>query len=344
MKLLQHLSFMAGIVRYHISKKRVPLMAVLTVTKRCNLRCIYCFGAYPERKYKDFTSSEIITVIDDLASCGTRIVSISGGEPLIREDIGDIIARVKKRNILCLINTNGLLVEERIESLRQLDSLCIGFDGKEAENDLNRGKDSFGKIMGGIKAAKSLNIPLHTVCVITKNNINSIDYIVHLAREMGFTAEFNITCGLLSENDTAYTANIKGYKEAISKIIAYKRMNYPILFSSHSYEFVLNWLNKYSQRIFFDDVPEELSYVPCYSGKLECFIDADGFLYPCYQLIGRYPAENIKVVGFETAWNNLNKNIRCKTCCSVCSVEHNNIFHLNPGVIYNNVKNVLLHR
>lgn len=319
-------------------------MVVLTVTRRCNLRCIYCFGTYPERKHKDFSTSEIMTVIDDLASCGTKIVSISGGEPLIREDIGEIIAQVKKRNMLCLINTNGLLVEEKLESLRRLDTLCIGFDGKEAENDLNRGKGSFKKILGGIKAAKSLNLPLHTVCVITKNNINSIDYIIHLAKEMGFTAEFNITCGLLSENDTTYTAKTDEYKGAVTKIIEYKKKNYPILFSSHSYEFVLNWLNKYNQRIFFDNVPGALSYVPCYSGRLECFIDADGSLYPCYQLIGRYPAENIKEVGFRMAWNNLNKNIQCKTCCSVCSVEHNNIFHLNPRVIYNNVKNVLLRR
>lgn len=341
---LRSIEFAWGVLKYHIIKKKIPLLVVLTVTNRCNLRCIYCFGRYGERKVEDFTTEELLKIIYELSVSGTKIVSISGGEPLLREDIGEIINEVKKRGMICLMNTNGLLIEKHLDALEQLDSICIGFDGREIENDLNRGEGSFKKIIEGIKAAKKLGIPVHTVCVLTRNNIDSVEYILTLAKDIGFSVEFNFPCGLLTEESCEYIGKNEDYQNIILKIIEYKRKNYPILFSKKSYEFVLNWLKRFDKPIYFDSRPRGLNYIPCYSGRLECFIDADGLLYPCYQLIGRYPAVNIKEIGFKNAWECLNRDIKCKTCLSICSIEHNYIFNLEPGAIFNHIKNVIFRR
>lgn len=342
---IRSIKFVIGILKYHLTKRRFPLLVVLSVTNRCNLRCIYCFGQYGEREVNDFATEELLNIIDELSQMGTKIVSISGGEPLLRDDIGEIIKAVKRKKMICLMNTNGLLIERHFASLRELDTICIGFDGNEVENDLNRGKGSFKRIIEGIKIAKELNIPVHTVCVITKNNINCVEYIINLAKEMGFSVEFNFPCGLLSEiSSDYYIGKNEDYQNAILKIIEYKKNSNPILFSKKSYEFVLAWLKRFDRPIFFDFVPKNLNYVPCYSGKLECFIDADGFLYPCYQLIGRYPTKNIKEIGFRKAWEELDRDIDCKACFSLCSVEHNYIFNLAPAVIFNSVKNVILRK
>ena len=80
-------AFMATLIRDRLSGGRTPLVVVLNVTFRCNLKCGYCYGQYFNRDDKDFTTQELSDLIDGLGKLGTRSITLGGGEPLIREDI-----------------------------------------------------------------------------------------------------------------------------------------------------------------------------------------------------------------------------------------------------------------
>jgi MoaA/NifB/PqqE/SkfB family radical SAM enzyme len=106
-----------------------PVLAHLIPIRRCNLACSYC------NEYDDHSSpvptEEVLRRIDRLAVLGTGIVTLSGGEPLLHPDVGEIISRIRQRGMIAALITNGyLLTQDRIRRLNRagLDHLQISID------------------------------------------------------------------------------------------------------------------------------------------------------------------------------------------------------------------------
>lgn len=96
----KYITYVKEIIKGHITHKRIPILITLCVTNKCNLRCIYCYAEYYERNYREFTTQEILNLIDELVSMGTKYISINGGESLLRADICTIVDKIKEKNIL----------------------------------------------------------------------------------------------------------------------------------------------------------------------------------------------------------------------------------------------------
>lgn len=108
---------------------RHPVQVHIIPTRRCNLSCGYC------NEYDDFSKPVPLDVmlarVDHLASFGTTLITLSGGEPLLHPELDQIIARIRWHGILSGLITNGyLLTRERIEQLNRagLDHLQISID------------------------------------------------------------------------------------------------------------------------------------------------------------------------------------------------------------------------
>jgi MoaA/NifB/PqqE/SkfB family radical SAM enzyme len=106
-----------------------PVLAHLIPIRRCNLSCNYC------NEYDNFSKPVPLDVmfhrVDRLATLGTTIITISGGEPLLHPELEKIIRRIRRRGILAGLITNGyLLTPQRIEGLNRagLDHLQISID------------------------------------------------------------------------------------------------------------------------------------------------------------------------------------------------------------------------
>ena len=92
------------------SSDKKPVV-VWNVTRRCNLKCVHCYSHSEDRNYPDELSFEEGTaLIDDLAEFGSPVVLFSGGEPLIRRDILDLIRHAVSRNMRAVLSTNGTLI------------------------------------------------------------------------------------------------------------------------------------------------------------------------------------------------------------------------------------------
>lgn len=324
--------FMAALLKDRLTGGRTPLMVVLNTTFRCNLRCGYCYGQYFRRKDKNFTTKELLDLIDSLGKMGTRSITLGGGEPLIREDIGKIVERIKERGIECGFNTNGTLVPQKIEELRRTDMICVSIDGPKEMNDANRGKGSFEKIMAGVDAALKAGIKVHTTTVLTRYNCQSVDWIVEMAKKKGIRAEFNLLfhqSEAKSDSDR-FMAENRVLRKAARQILAYKKQGAPILFSEKVYRYVVQW-SDYKKRLFLGEKPD-FDYIPCYAGRFMMFIDTDGKVYPCVQLIDIFKALDFRQVGIKKAWDNCAKH-SCKACYFPCFNEFNLIMALDPKVI-----------
>ncbi len=108
---------------------RNPILVHLVATRRCNLSCAYC-NEY-DQVSDPVPVEALLGRVDRLASMGTSIVTLTGGEPLLHPDLDEVIARIRKRGIVATVITNGyLLTKKRIAGLNAagLDYLQISID------------------------------------------------------------------------------------------------------------------------------------------------------------------------------------------------------------------------
>ena len=118
-----------GMIASGLASTDHPIMAHVIPMRRCNLACAYC-NEYDDHS-KPVPLETMYQRLDRLAALGTRIITISGGEPLLHPDLDQIIARMRQRGILSGMITNGyLLTAERIQRLNRagLEYLQISID------------------------------------------------------------------------------------------------------------------------------------------------------------------------------------------------------------------------
>ncbi len=340
MTLSDRVVFMLKLLKNHITGGRAPFFVNLATTFRCNLRCGYCYGQYYNWQGKDFTTEELFTLIDELAKLGTQWITLGGGEPLIRNDIGDIINRIKSHKMGCGMNTNGTLIPTRLNELKNIDRITVSFDGPKESNDANRGEGTYERIVAGIDAAIKAGIDTYIATVITRHNCKDIDWIVDFVKERGIGVEFNFLFNQAEgkHDSDKFMADNEAIRQVATRIADLKAQGAPFKFSEAAYRYVATWPD-YQKRIIMGEEPD-FKYVPCYAGRFSTHIDADGKFYPCLQLIGIFDGLDFRQVGVKAAWDKCAKH-NCKACYYPCWTEYNYIVGLNPKVIWWEIKNVL---
>jgi Fe-coproporphyrin III synthase len=172
------------------SKDKKPVV-VWNTTKRCNLKCVHC---YAQAKSEDYKGKELSTeegkqLIDDLAQFGVPVILFSGGEPLLREDLAELIDYAVKKGMRAVISTNGTLITKekaRIFSQLNLSYIGVSLDGIGSVNDAFRGVGgAFDRAVAGIRNAKEAGIKVGLRFTINKRNIDEIPKIFDLIEREG---------------------------------------------------------------------------------------------------------------------------------------------------------------
>lgn len=335
----KYISYVTKIIGCHLSGKNIPILVTICVTNRCNLRCRYCYEEYYARNHEEFTTEELLDLIDELAEMGTKYISVNGGEALLRDDIESVIDKIKEKKMLCHLSTNGLLVKKKISALKKVNSLAVSIDGNKKANDLNRGEGTYDKIVEAMECLKENNIKFHTHTVLTKNNKDAADEMMAVARRYGCRAQFSVLREADSP-DKGIGLDDNEVREIVTKILGYKKDGLPVFFSYDAYDSFLNWPFSYRKQTIKGKIPEGYKPVECYIKRFSCHIEANGLVYPCIVLVNKFEALNFLEVGFKKAWENLAKN-DCKACYNICCNDLNLTFGLKPRPIWNAVKIVM---
>ncbi len=101
----------SALVKIHLLRQRVPLFVSWNVTFRCNLRCAYCAACEVDRE--ELGTEQVLRGLDGLWKVGTRWVTFGGGEPLIREDCGEILRYAREKGFQVYLSTNGIPCRKR---------------------------------------------------------------------------------------------------------------------------------------------------------------------------------------------------------------------------------------
>lgn len=157
-------------------------------TRTCNLKCLHCYLKSENKKYDgELTIDEARKLIDDLSNFKVPVILISGGEPLVREDLLDIIQYAHNRDIRSTISTNGTLIDrEHAKKFKQLGVGYIGIslDGIGQSHDVFRGvKGSFDKALQGIRNCIDVQQKVGLRVTISRYNYNHLEDIFYLIKE-----------------------------------------------------------------------------------------------------------------------------------------------------------------
>ena len=169
------------------SKDKKPVV-VWNVGRRCNLRCVHCYSRSRDIDYTDeLTTEQGFALIDDLAQFGSPVLLFSGGEPLMRPDILQLIARAREKGMRAVLSTNGTLItEEKAAELKSYDLSYVGvsLDGLQETNDKFRGREgAFDMALKGIRNCKATGIKVGLRFTMNKRNVQDIPGIFDLVKQ-----------------------------------------------------------------------------------------------------------------------------------------------------------------
>ncbi len=172
----------------------------ISVTDRCNFRCVYCMppgGVTYVKQEEQLSFEEIIKVCKALVKIGISKVKITGGEPFVRKSVTKLIKDIKQIDGITsvTVTTNGYYLEEVMDELveAQIDGINVSLDTCDASHFNNiTAKDSYDKVLRGLE--KAINSPIPSIKInfvpIKELNMDQIVPIVKFAKEKSIILRF----------------------------------------------------------------------------------------------------------------------------------------------------------
>src|SRR5258705_6105293 len=164
----QKLRIGGGILLSKLTGKPRPFFVQYSLLNACNASCAYC--NCPQRDDSRVDRAAHLGVLTDFARLGAARIKFLGGEPLLHEDLGELVAHVKSLGMRAAMVTNGFLVPQRMDVVRQLDELVISIDGREPAHDAQRGRGTWKKVMAAIDVCAAAKIDFFLSAVVTRES------------------------------------------------------------------------------------------------------------------------------------------------------------------------------
>lgn len=276
-----------------------PILAQIVPIRRCNLDCAYC-NEY-DKTSEPVPLATMLRRIDKLAELGTTIITLSGGEPTLHPDLDAIIARIRERDAIATLITNGLLLTpERIERLNRagLDYLQISIDNAKPDEISKKSLQVLDRKLAWLSEYAEFGVTINSVLGAGIRNPEDALAVSGRARSLGFTS----TVGILHDHSGQLKPLGDSHRSVYDEFLKHKDS----LFSfSH-----------------FDSFQQNISRgLPnawhCRAGGRFLYICEDGLVHYCSQQRGRpgipleqYTADDIR-----------RESARVKGCAPFCTIS-----------------------
>jgi Fe-coproporphyrin III synthase len=290
---------------------------ILAVTYRCNTKCTMCYTwKYPSKPAEEIRPKHLVSFPEVVR------LNITGGEPFIKEDLGEILDVVKKKAKRVVISSNGLLTKKTLEVMsRHRDvGIRLSFDGVGETHDRIRGvKGIHAKALETLKGLKGLGIrDLGIAVTISDDNARDLVPLFKLAEEHGVELA---TAVLHNAYYFHKMDNEIHDKQMVKNEI--KNLMRAYLKSSHP----KNWFRAYFTQGIAGHMYGSERCMKCTMATDSFFIDPYGFVRPCNVM--DFPFGNIKEKSFQDIWTSpeaeeaRNKVETCEeNCWMIGSVGH----------------------
>jgi Predicted Fe-S oxidoreductases len=334
------------LAKAHAFKSKVPMLVSYAVTKQCNLSCKYCTQNLYDFPGEELNTAQSKKMIGEMAQAGTYLLMLSGGEPLVREDIVELAAHAAGCGLTVAMSSNGSLLPQRQEILRHLDYVTISLDGLRDVHDSARGKGTFDLALAGIQAAKAAGAQVITTTTLGLHNIDRLDEFFRLIVELGVVPRFQVETSLGAMEEKLWDPKVIGERkrqrpghariiEGLVQVKAFGERQGLNLLSAQALEYVMNWPD-YSQVTLKKKDPN-LADIPCYAGRFHMYVTWTGLLYPCCGMLLATPGVSAVEHGFQEAYRRM-RHPACAGCLLIPVIELNRMLSLRPSALAQAVK------
>src|SRR6266849_2190817 len=202
---------------------RHTILAHIIPMRQCNLSCAYC-NEYDDHS-KPVPLEEMFRRIDRLASFGTTIITISGGEPLMHPELDEIVRRIRRRGIIAGLITNGyLLTAERIERLNRagLEHLQISIDNVLPDETSKKSLKVLDQKLQLLARHAVFQVNINSVLGSGVKNPEDALEVAHRAVALGFTS----TVGIIHDQNGQLKPLATREREIFEEIMAMGKRSY----------------------------------------------------------------------------------------------------------------------
>jgi radical SAM protein with 4Fe4S-binding SPASM domain len=251
-----------------------PSYVLWDCSRRCNLHCAHC-GASKETYAVELSTDQIQRVIDELAAMKVRMFAVTGGEPLLREDLLDVLAHARTRGLKTGIATNGFLLDQSAaDRIRDAGvySIQISLDGTEPTHNRIRGNpNSYKNAVQAIEHLLRRRVPLLSVATtVTPHNLGELDAMRGLLSALG-VGMWRLTVVMpIGRAETAGLSLDAAQMGSLFSFVGKHRRGAPRIYLGEN----LTHLGEWETRL-------RRSPVICPVGFLACCIGVDGHVRGC---------------------------------------------------------------
>jgi len=182
-----------GLQQEELITPRLQLVA-WELTRSCNLFCSHCRASASHDRYSDELSiGECFHLIDQILEVGRPILILTGGEPLVRQDVLEIAEYAANKGLRVVMGSNGTLVTEAMAAdLKDVPisrlAISLDFPTAELQDDFRGQTGAFAAAMTGIANARQAGIGVQINSTVTKLNVHFLDELLSLALKAGAVA------------------------------------------------------------------------------------------------------------------------------------------------------------
>jgi radical SAM protein with 4Fe4S-binding SPASM domain len=286
-----------------------PLFVIWEITGLCNLSCEHCLSSAGEPLSNELSTEEAMKLLDYLEAMKVFNINLSGGEPLMRPDIFDIIDYASQKRISIDLLTNGALITEKV--LNRLEdsnifNVQVSIDGIEETHDRFRGrKGTYERAINAIKLLKDAKFNVSISSTVTKQNMSEIPRIIDMAIDLGlpsFKTTFFMPTGRGKGNIDRLVLTHQDAKDFTYMMIEKKKEvgNKITIASATEYPWLIKGLDKKSlESMKLDDS----SKIGCTAGSSSFYITPDGKIAPC-PFLRDLTAGDVRERDIKEIWDN----------------------------------------
>lgn len=160
-------------------------VVIWNLIRRCNLTCKHCYATSTDKDFPgELSTQQVFDVMDDLKAFGTKVLILSGGEPLMRPDIYDISHRARDMGFYVGLSTNGTLIDsDNINKIKQVDYDYVGIsiDGAKETHDKFRQKTgAYDEALRGIRLSRDAGLKIGLRFTLTQDNAGELPELLQL--------------------------------------------------------------------------------------------------------------------------------------------------------------------
>ena len=300
--------------------RKRPFVLSHAINSRCNMKCSFC--EYWKTEGEEMKREDIFKLLEDARAFGILVYNAWTVEPLLREDLPEILAHAKQLGMVTSLITNGLLLEKRAEELKNLDYLSVSVDGTSSYKEI-RGVSLDRIIPGIIKAKSIIKNPILMNCVISGKNLDDIEELISMTKDMDLKISFEPMYEFGGiEEDTWNDMGIRDtdkYRRTVDRIIEMKKEGYPII-------------NSYTYLKMVRDLNTEFV---CHANEIILDVTADGSIENCrvHQSPIGHISEGIGNVWASTKELRKDTARNCHKCLFFGYVENSLMYNFNLEVL-----------